>query len=57
MTTVSRRGLLHMTAGTAGALGITTLATELNAMSALAQREPETSRRQSASGRARRVGK
>jgi 3-oxoadipate enol-lactonase len=43
MTTVSRRGLLHMTAGTAGALGITTLATELNAMSALAEREPESS--------------
>ncbi|MGA7796239.1 MAG: alpha/beta hydrolase [Candidatus Acidiferrales bacterium] len=43
MTTVSRRGLLHMTAGTAGALGITTLATELNAMSTLAPREPESS--------------
>lgn len=32
-----------MTAGTAGALGITTLATELNAMSTLAPREPESS--------------
>ena len=43
MSTVSRRGLLHMTAGTAGALGITTLATELSAMSTLAPREPESS--------------
>jgi 3-oxoadipate enol-lactonase len=42
MTTVSRRGLLHMSAGTAGALGISTLATELNAMSTLAEREPES---------------
>ena len=42
MTTVSRRSLLHMSAGTAGALGISTLATELNAMSALAPRELES---------------
>jgi 3-oxoadipate enol-lactonase len=32
MATVSRRGLLHIGAGTAGALGISTLATELDAM-------------------------
>jgi 3-oxoadipate enol-lactonase len=43
MTTVSRRGLLHMSAGTAGALGISTLATELGAMSTLAPHEPESS--------------
>ena len=42
MTKVSRRGLLHMSAGTAGALGISTLATELSAMSTLAPREPES---------------
>jgi len=42
MSTVSRRGLLHITAGTAGALGISTLATELSAMSTLAPREPES---------------
>ena len=34
MVKVSRRGLLHLSAGTAGALGISTLATELDAMSA-----------------------
>ena len=43
MSKVSRRGLLHITAGTAGALGISTLATELSAMSTLAPREPESS--------------
>jgi 3-oxoadipate enol-lactonase len=42
MTTVSRRGLLHMSAGTAGALGISTLATELSAMSTLVPREAES---------------
>jgi 3-oxoadipate enol-lactonase len=41
MTTVTRRGLLQIGAGTAGALGISTLATELNAMSGLAQPESE----------------
>jgi pimeloyl-ACP methyl ester carboxylesterase len=43
MTTVSRRGLLQFGAGTAGALGISTLATELSAMSGLAQPESEKS--------------
>jgi len=42
MTTVSRRGLLHMGAGTAGALGISTLASELSAMTTLANNEPES---------------
>jgi len=37
MATVSRRGLLHIGAGTAGALGISTLATELEAMNPLPQ--------------------
>jgi 3-oxoadipate enol-lactonase len=41
MTKVSRRGLLHMSAGTAGALGISTLATELGAMSPAAPSEPK----------------
>ncbi len=41
MAKVSRRGLLHMSAGTAGALGISTLATELGAMSPLAPSQPE----------------
>jgi 3-oxoadipate enol-lactonase len=40
MTTVSRRGLLHMSCGTAGALGISSLAEELSAMSTFAAREP-----------------
>jgi 3-oxoadipate enol-lactonase len=40
MAKVSRRGLLHMSAGTAGALGISALATELSAMSTPAQSEP-----------------
>jgi 3-oxoadipate enol-lactonase len=43
MATVSRRGLLHMSAGTAGALGISTLASELSAMGTLAPSEPESS--------------
>jgi 3-oxoadipate enol-lactonase len=43
MATVSRRGLLHMSCGTAGALSISTFATELSAMSGLAERAPETS--------------
>jgi 3-oxoadipate enol-lactonase len=43
MVKVTRRGLLHISAGTAGALGISTLATELGAMSTLSPREPETS--------------
>src|SRR5579872_3382732 len=43
MTTVSRRGLLHMSAGTAGALGISTLVEELNAMSTVGAREPRKS--------------
>ena len=43
MATVSRRGLLHMSCGTAGALGISTLATELSAVSTLAERVPENS--------------
>ena len=41
MAKVSRRGLLHMSAGTAGALGISTLATELGAMSPAAPSEPK----------------
>jgi 3-oxoadipate enol-lactonase len=41
MATVSRRGLLHMSCGTAGALGISTLAPELGAISTLAERIPE----------------
>jgi pimeloyl-ACP methyl ester carboxylesterase len=43
MVEVSRRGLLHMSAGTAGALGISTLATKLDAMSAVARSEPGSS--------------
>jgi 3-oxoadipate enol-lactonase len=43
MARVSRRGLLHISCGTAGALGISTLAPELGAISALAERIPENS--------------
>jgi 3-oxoadipate enol-lactonase len=43
MVEISRRGLLHMSAGTAGALGISTFAKELGAMSALAKPQPESS--------------
>lgn len=43
MAKVSRRGLLHMSAGTAGALGISALASELGAMSASAVSQPESS--------------
>jgi pimeloyl-ACP methyl ester carboxylesterase len=43
MTTVSRRDLLQIGAGTAGAVGISTLATELSALSGLAQPESEKS--------------
>jgi 3-oxoadipate enol-lactonase len=40
MAKVSRRGLLHMSAGTAGALGISVLAPELGAMSIPAKIDP-----------------
>lgn len=40
MAKVSRRGLLHISAGTAGALGISALAPELGAMSTPAKNEP-----------------
>jgi 3-oxoadipate enol-lactonase len=43
MATVSRRGLLHMGCGTAGALGISTLAAELGATTTLAHAEPANS--------------
>ena len=43
MAKVSRRGLLHMSAGTAGALSISALATELGAMGASAESVPESS--------------
>jgi 3-oxoadipate enol-lactonase len=43
MAKVSRRGLLHMSAGTAGALGISALATEFGAVGASAKSEPESS--------------
>ena len=43
MAKVSRRGLLHMSAGMAGALGISALATEFGAMSASAESDPESS--------------
>ena len=42
MAKVSRRGLLHMSAGTAGALGMSALATELGARSASAESRPES---------------
>lgn len=41
MAKVSRRGLLHMTAGAAGAMGISNLAAELDAMSPHATSEPK----------------
>jgi len=40
MVTVSRRGLLHMSCGTAGALGISALTTELGAVTTPAQSKP-----------------
>ena len=43
MVKVSRRGMLHIGAGTAGALGISTLATDLGAMGALKSIDPESS--------------
>jgi pimeloyl-ACP methyl ester carboxylesterase len=43
MAKVSRRGLLQMSAGTAGALGISALASELGPMSTSADSEPEGS--------------
>ncbi|HYL62220.1 MAG TPA: alpha/beta hydrolase [Candidatus Methylomirabilis sp.] len=43
MATVSRRGLLHMSCGTAGALGISALATELGAVSVPAPIGPDSS--------------